>query len=256
MVNHLMPDPFAWVEIPAGTVRLRPSGHDRKYYTSFNGNTIFEMPAFTISKYSITNAQYARFIEANGYHEQRWWTEKGWAQREALVWSEPLFWQDAIWNGAEHPVVGVSWYESLAFCAWLSEVTGEDIQLVSDKQWQRAAQGQKRLTYPWGSTWDETRCNNASEGTTRVRQFEGLGDSPYGVVDMSGNVWEWCRTEYVFDDPDYNKSDGRSCMLRGGSWVNSHPDDFTVIQRNGWLHAYDRSQHVGFRCVHVTSEQP
>jgi formylglycine-generating enzyme required for sulfatase activity len=148
----------------------------------------------------------------------------------------------------------VSWYESLAFCAWLSEVSGEDIRLVSDKQWQRAAQGSKRFTYPWGMAWDATRCNHGSDGTTPVSYYEGRGESPYGVVDMVGNVWEWCLTEYVFDDPEENKSDGQSCMLRGGSWANADPETFSVTQRNGWLMASGRNEHVGFRCVRIDAE--
>jgi gamma-glutamyl hercynylcysteine S-oxide synthase len=69
---YLLPVPFVWIDIPSGTTRLRPSGHDRKHYTAFNGNTIFDIPAFAISKYPITNAQYTRFVEAGGYQERRW----------------------------------------------------------------------------------------------------------------------------------------------------------------------------------------
>ena len=67
-------------------------------------------------------------------------------------WSEPRFWNDSQWNGAQHPVVGVSWYEAVAFCLWLSDVTGERIMLPTEDQWQYAAQGDDGRTYPWGNS--------------------------------------------------------------------------------------------------------
>jgi formylglycine-generating enzyme required for sulfatase activity len=152
---------------------------------------MIDVPAFAISKYPITNAQYAKFIEAGGYREQKWWTDDGWYLRTIERWTEPKHWQDKKWTAAEHPVDGVSWYESMAFCCWLSEVTGEKILLPTDQQWQWAALGDDGRKYPWGKDWDGTRCNNSvgsqlSMGTTPVRQYEGRGDSPFGVVDMVG----------------------------------------------------------------------
>lgn len=202
--------PFAWVDIPN--------------------------KGYSISKYPITNAQFAPFIQAGGYDQRHYWTEAGWeAKRQGLVldymkgegvptdqpWTEPRFWKDSQWNGAEYPVVGVTWYEALAYCRWLSEVTGESITLPTEDQWQYAAQGDDGRLYPWGNEWDCTRCNNSvkpceSQGTTPVRQYEGRGDSPFGVVDMSGNVWEWCLTTY---DTKTNEPEGTTTrIIRGGGW--------------------------------------
>ncbi|GAB4520903.1 MAG: hypothetical protein OHK0046_31610 [Anaerolineae bacterium] len=212
----LMPKPFAWVEIPK--------------------------KGYSIAKYPVTNAQFAKFMEAGGYKTQKWWTDVGWQQREKNNWTKPRFWTDSKWNGAEQPVVGVSWYEAVAFCLWLSETTGEQIMLPTEDQWQYAAQGDDGRRFPWGDYWDGHLCNNNVNGrgigsTTPVLQYEGennrlLGESYFGVVDMAGNTWEWCLTD--FD----NKTNGitRSAserVLRGGSWTRYREEWFRCETRHG-----------------------
>ncbi len=224
--KNLFPPPFAWIEIP-GT-------------------------GYSIAKYPVTNAQFARFVEAGGYSERKWWTRAGWdAKARGWVWDEkkrdwtptnnawtqPRFWLDSKWNGAEQPVVGVSWYEAVAYCLWLSDATNEKIMLLTEDQWQYAAQGDDGRNYPWGNEWDSSRCNNNvnSKGigkTTPVRQYEGKGDSPFGVVDMAGNVWEWCLTDFVNKTNDANNV-ATYRVLRGGSWNSNYTDTFRCDNRNG-----------------------
>lgn len=206
-----LPAPFAWIAIPG--------------------------KGYNIAKYPITNAQYAKFMEAGGYQQRQWWTDAGWdAKLQGLTldwstgagvatdtpWTEPRFWNDPAWNGSEQPVVGVSWYEAMAFCQWLSQATGTNIALPTEDQWQYAAQGDDERKYPWGNEWDCTRCNNSvkpceSTGTTPVRQYEGRGDSPFGVVDMVGNVWEWCLTEFDNQSND-DLTNTNSRTIKGGGW--------------------------------------
>lgn len=209
--TSLMPAPFDWIEIP------------RKGYS--------------IAKYPITNAQFAKFIEAGGYKTQKWWTDAGWQQRQKDGWTEPRYWTDVKWNGAEQPVVGVSWYEAVAFCLWLSETTGENIMLPTEAQWQYAAQGNDGRAYPWGDAWNPDLCNNNVDKkgigkTSPVRHYEGKGDSPFGVVDMAGNVWEWCLTDYHNKTNDIN-SDATYRVLRGGSWSNADAGRFRCDSRGG-----------------------
>lgn len=208
-----LPSPFAWIEIPGGRGTLKTN----------ESSVTLQIPTerYGISKYPITNAQYAPFVEAGGYRERKWWTDAGWQQREKDGWTEPRYWNDSKWNGAEQPVVGVSWYEAIAYCLWLSETTGEKIMLPTEAQWQYAAQGDDGRTYPWGKDWDCKRCNNSvkpcdSNQTTSVTQYEGQGDSPFGLVDMAGNVREWCLTEYKSGNSGINGTEVR--VLRGGSW--------------------------------------
>lgn len=226
--KSLMPAPFDWIEIP---------GKD-----------------YSIAKYPVTNAQFAKFIEAGGYKNDKWWTEAGLKHRNENTWAEPRYWQDSKWNGITQPV-GVSWYESVAFCLWLSEAIGDKIMLPTEAQWQYAAQGNDGRTYPWGNKWNADLCNNNvdSKGigkTTPVTQYEGKGDSPFGVVDMAGNVWEWCLTDY---DKKTNKinSNAISRVLRGGPWNGYGTGNFLCDFRYG-NDPHIRYYNNGFRVVRLS----
>jgi formylglycine-generating enzyme required for sulfatase activity len=235
-VSALLPQPFAWVDIPAGKVTV-------------NSKT-FDIPAFVIAKYPVTNAQFALFVQAGGYTTRQWWTDAGWSQREKDKWSEPRFWQDEKWNRADYPVVGVSWYEAVAYCLWLTETTAVKVMLPSEQQWQRAAQGDDGRAYPWGNDWDVNRCNNSvgqdwqKNQTSPVTRYEGKGDSPFGVVDMSGNVWEWCLTEYETGIQDINRTGDR--VLRGGSWSYGDTGNFRCDYRGRYTPHF-RDDVRGFR---------
>jgi formylglycine-generating enzyme required for sulfatase activity len=221
---EILPAPFAWVEIPK--------------------------KGYSIAKYPVTNAQFAKFIEAGGYKKEQWWTKQGWETRQKEKWTEPRYWTDKKWNGAEQPVVGVSWYEAVAFCLWLSDVTNEKIMLPTEDQWQYAVQGDDGRDYPWGKKWNGDLCNNNvdSKGirkTTPVTQYEGKGDSPFGVVDMAGNVWEWCLTDYNEKTNDVNSNANRR-VLRGGSWYGLNADGFRCDYRS-WFYPFSRNYNWGFR---------
>jgi formylglycine-generating enzyme required for sulfatase activity len=242
----ILPPPFEWIEIPAGKVTLEAGGY-------LESETVFDVPAFLIAKYPITNAQYARFIAAGGYRERKWWTESGWQQREKDGWTEPRYWQDREWNGADYPVVGVSWYEAVAFCQWLSAATGENVTLPTEQQWQRAAQGDDGRTYPWGNEPpNEQLCNwrgaNIGHTTPVTRYPKGAG--PYGVMDLSGNVWEWCLTGYESGSLSLDGMGADTRRVgRGGSW-GFDQNDARAASRDR-LKTVSRSFYVGFRVVRV-----
>lgn len=216
---EIMPPPFAWIDIPAGKVTLVTRKGWPTNYIPKGGSKEFSVPAFAIGKYPVTNAQFEKFVDAKGYEEKKWWTDEGWQVRGRQNWTKPRYWQASEWNVADYPVVGVSWYEAVAFCLWLSDMTGEQIMLPTEQQWQRAAQGDTSRAYPWGEKFDRSRCSFNSGGITSVTQYEGKdkGDSPFGVVDMSGNVWEWCVTDYDTGEQDIRKA-AKVRVLRGGSW--------------------------------------
>jgi formylglycine-generating enzyme required for sulfatase activity len=129
-------------------------------------------------------------------------------------------------------------------------VTGENISLPTEQQWQRAAQGDTNWSYPWGNEFDKNWCNwNTRRGTTPVTLYEYIGDSPFKVVDLAGNVWEWCRTD--FDNgiqDDYGVAKFR--LLRGGSWsvINE-----SILRTDYRLkHNPDRrDNNLGFRVAHL-----
>jgi formylglycine-generating enzyme required for sulfatase activity len=165
--------------------------------------------------------------------------------------------------------VGVSWYEAVAFCRWLSEELkrrGElkkedDITLPSEAQWERAARHTDGRTYPWGDAEElKTRCNMRDTGighTSAVGLFPG-GKAECGALDMAGNVWEWCRTKWMDNYTNYEQrareldeldgSDAR--VLRGGSWFDGVPRDLSCSYRNDSL-PVNRYDDFGFRCVWV-----
>ncbi|MCX6907972.1 MAG: formylglycine-generating enzyme family protein [Verrucomicrobia bacterium] len=164
------------------------------------------------------------------------------------------------WNGDDHPVIFTSWNEATAFCLWLSQRDGREYRLPTEAQWEFAARGTDGRIFPWGNQWDPSRCNSAEEGsdfdqTSPVGRFP-QGVSPHGVLDMVGNVWEWCFDWY---EPGYGSgvartdpvgpASGQYKACRGGSWMN-HGYSCRVTMRA--RRAVDFSDaYIGFRVVCV-----
>lgn len=223
----LLPPPFAVVEIPAGEVTLAHAGG---YLVQPETRRV---EAFALAQYPVTNAQYQVFADAaDGYDDPAWW-EISDAARE--WWHEnprPL----KAYGSGDHPRTHVTWYEAVAFCQWLSARTGLTARLPREAEWQRAAQGDDARAYPWGADWDSNRCANnvahASIGTLPVLTYAGTGDSPFGVCDMAGNVWEWCATSWENDSDDLSLDDVR--VLRGGSWFDDIQKHFRADFRSSW----------------------
>jgi formylglycine-generating enzyme required for sulfatase activity len=112
--------------------------------------------------------------------------------------TQPRWWNDPAYNDPAQPVVGICWHEARAYCAWLSAQTGQCWRLPSEAEWEAAARGQAGRRYAWGDDFDPNRCNTFEShvrGTTPVGVFPG-GDTPEGLVDLSGNVWEWTSSAY------------------------------------------------------------
>jgi formylglycine-generating enzyme required for sulfatase activity len=216
-----------WIDIPAGTVMLKAGGY-------LNEDTTVEVAPFAISKYPITNQQYLPFVTAGGYNDSQWWTAAGWAKRQDGRWSEPRYWNDPSYRVDDHPVVGVSWYEAMAFCTWLSEMTGQTISLPTEQQWQRAAQGDDGREYPWGNQPpNDALCNwnRTVDDVSPVTQYP-QGASPFGVMDMVGNVWEWTSTGAQTGTHNADADITEPRMLRGGCWSSDSPLSLWVWNRN------------------------
>ncbi len=212
--------------------------------------------SYRIAKYPVTYAQYAAFVSSDGYTNKEYWTDAGWAWREKEKALHPTaLWNDPQWHIANHPVVGVTWYESYAFCRWLSAKTGQDIRLPTEAEWEKAARGKDGLIYPYGNTFDPSKGNTSESGigrTSAVGMFPG-GASPYGAHDLSGNVWEWCQSKYAGqyhfpEDNDNNGTDVR--VLRGGSWDYSQDFARAAYRLNGYPNLW--FNYFGF-CVVVGS---
>lgn len=205
-VTDILPPPFEWVEIPAGKVPLEDY---RKHNGTAGGE--YKVPGFWMAKYPITNAQYQVFVE-QGYGDPRWWdyseAVRTWRNKQEDI-------PKTAFEGDKLPRTNVCWYEAVAFCLWLSEQTRLNITLPTEQQWQRAAQGDDGREYPWGNGFDAKRCNVDTRRPTPVTQYPN-GASPFGVMDMSGNVCEWCLT--TWGDDSISLDEGARRVLRGGSW--------------------------------------
>ncbi len=170
------------------------------------------LPDYYIAKTPVTNAQYLTFVQATGRTTPEHW-EDG---------KPPKYRED-------HPVVDVTWHDAIAYCNWLSEATGKAYRLPSEAEWEKAARGTDGRIWPWGDEWDAKWCNSWEGGpktTTPVGQYSPQGDSPYGCVDVAGNVWEWTLSVYKDypyypkDGREYPKASGRR-VLRGGAFVDN-----------------------------------
>jgi formylglycine-generating enzyme required for sulfatase activity len=207
-----------WVDIPAGEFWM---GSERGFDDERPLHRVY-LDAYRIARTPVTNAKYHLFTQASGH-------------------AAPSYWEDERppRDLESHPVVNVSWHDAMAYCAWLSEQTGQAITLPSEAQWERAARGNlDQREYPWGEDFEAVRCNSDELGlgrTTPVGIFPD-GASPDGCLDMVGNVWEWTRSLWGQDwqKPEfgypYDANDGREDpatpdemlrMVRGGSWRHS-----------------------------------
>ncbi|TVS12282.1 MAG: hypothetical protein EA424_22760, partial [Planctomycetaceae bacterium] len=201
-------DRAAYVPIPAGTYRV---GDDELHsqYDWVEAQTTCEIAvSFLLSKYPVTNSQYAPFIQAAGYDDRQWWTADGWKWREQQQIREPQFWQDARFNAPNQPVVGVSFWEAEAFAKWIGG------GLPTEHEWEAAARGSNGSAYPWGDDWEDGICNSVETGlgqTSPVGIFP-RSRTPTGLEDMAGNVWEWCA------DVGTTPWEASGRVFRGGGW--------------------------------------
>jgi len=208
-----------------------------------------DLDAFLVEKYPVTNEMYAQFIAAGGYQYKQYWTQEGRSWLRHADRTQPTFWEKEIWpNWPNLPVMGVSWYEAWAYAHWAGR------RLLSEAEWEKAARGADGRLYPWGNTFDNTRCNVRTEligrGPTPVGYFSPQGDSPYGVVDMAGNILEWTsslKKEYPYDADDgrENPQARGNRVIRGGSWMNV-PRDACCMYRLSL--PPNQAEAAGFRC--------
>ena len=235
---------FDWVTIPAGDFlmgsdrRLDPLAYDDELPQHCVG-----LSSYRISRTPVTNAQYQRFVVATGH-------------------PAPLHWENGRCPAGKerHPVVYVSWHDAQAFCTWAG------CRLPSEAEWEKSARGTDGRLYPWGDVGpDESVCNyNMDVGDTTPVGHYPENVSPYGLVDIAGNVWEWTASlwgrearkpdfvyPYTREDGRENKEadDGLLRVVRGGAFFN-----FDNQVRCAYRHAQEpnyREDTVGFRVVAI-----
>ena len=226
-----------------------------------------DLPTYKIGKYPVTVAQYRRFVEeGQGYETEKYWTPAGWEQRQKEGWVAPRYGDDPTWTVVNHPVVGVSWYEAVAYCNWLNATKPPDrgfFHLPDEAMWEKAARGTDSRRWPWGNEWDATKLNSREGGigrTSAVGIFPAGRMPDYDVYDAAGNVWEWCSgpgvgdTPYPFKQRPYKedlKLTSTYRALRGGSWATSI---CFRAPRSGVNYPHFRDDSIGFRVVELLSD--
>jgi formylglycine-generating enzyme required for sulfatase activity len=280
-------DGMVW--IPPGNVRLGQAG-------IADPVNDFYIDGFYIDRYEVTNAKYKAFIDAGGYTTEAYWNPVGWAWRVANSITLPDSWNSNTYHGGgisgneQFPANGMSWWEADAYCRWAGG------RLPTEAEWEKAAKGgcethgdsgqcdaSDTPMYPWGEGITGAQANYNESGdpydnwngwTTPVGYYDGSNHegyqtvdspSPYGLYDVTGNVWEWCSTKYaaypyIPDDGRENPPvvDSECCrVMRGGSSNNylslgllrcayRYPDSPATY----------RSWGLGFRCVRTDQAGP
>ena len=194
-----------WISIPGGTfvmgaqkTREGKPGYDPEADDDEGPVREVSVPAFYIGKYPVTVGEFARFVEDEdyGYRKEQCWVNGGYEGRETpQEWNEQLLYPN-------RPVIYVNWFEASAYCVWASAALGARIRLATEEEWEFAARGVEGRRYPWGAEPpDASRANYDDAGVNRSTPV-GLfpaGDTPEGVCDMAGNVWEWTGSDYNKD---------------------------------------------------------
>jgi len=216
------------VLIPEGTFVM---GDNESKYDEEKPEHTVDLDAYYISRYPVTNEQYRKFIDETLY-------------------DKPNYLYDKRFDQPKQPVVGVSWHDAAAYCKWAG------LRLLTEAEWEKAARGMDKRKYPWGGDDpDKSKCNynfNVAQTTDVGSYPEDV--SPYGIYDMSGNVWEWCEDWYQDDfyktSPEKNPlcdKEGSFRVLRGGSWYYSRR--FVRCANRNRNNSDNRYNVIGFRCA-------
>jgi formylglycine-generating enzyme required for sulfatase activity len=239
-------DEFLWLEdssvvikIPAGKFTMGSPededviGNSHQHEASLSG--------YYLDKCEVTNRQYKRFCDATSY---------GYPPDPGFSGKPSYF-----TNYLDFPVVSVSWDDAIAYCAWAGK------RLPTEAEWEKAARGADARQYPWGngdpdSTFTDGGYQNDGHLTTSPVGYYPSGASPYGCMDMAGNVWEWCSDWYdgsyysgsPTNDPQ-GPSSGSDRVIRGGGWCNLLAWNVRCAERNRGVPA-ERDNYLGFRCAH------
>ncbi len=188
-----------------------------------------DLPDFYMDKYPVTNKQYLEFCQETGH-------------------TSPKHWKDSA-PGTEilnHPVCCVNQEDALAYAKWKGK------RLPVEAEWEKAARGTDGRLFPWGDEFDPEACcwNRSGDNnlTTDPVDAHPAGASPYGIMDMAGNLFEWC-SDGPADDSQLDRAVKYSAFLKGGAWITTERLDLRPAARGNSGHINNPSSFYGFRCV-------
>ena len=227
--------PNDMIEIPEGIFNMAKKNTGNFIpYPSYDSTTMFKIRKFYMDRYPVTNNQFYDFIESTGYQPN-----------DTVNYLKN--WEDGKYpKGMKNfPVVYINYEDAKAYASWAGK------RLPSEAEWQYAAQGAGKQKYPWGNEMDSTKCNAGSGSMTPVNQYPG-GASPFGVMDMVGNVWQLTNDLYDNGSAYFIIIRGGSYYYPTSSWwyVKGGPqalDETQMLLRVS--PGFERNGTVGFRCV-------
>jgi formylglycine-generating enzyme required for sulfatase activity len=255
------------VVIPAGEFWMGSKEDERDRYDNEGPrHRVHLSTPFAMGRFPVTVGEYLRFVEATGSHAPEW-AEAG-SQYNVETGTDDHYKQlGAALTREDHPIVGVSWHDALAYTEWLSAETGEMYRLPTEAEWEYAARAGTETRYWWGDEVEKGHANCATCGSQWDRQstspVAAFAPNPFGLHDMLGNVWEWCQDWYgpyssepVTDPtgPTEPTEEGALRVVRGGSFVYGAEVLRCAYRdrRRPELRRWDR----GLRCVRAPRRQP
>jgi formylglycine-generating enzyme required for sulfatase activity len=244
------------IQIPAGSFAM---GSEIGQFHELPVRDVF-VDAFEMDRYEVSVADYAECVSAGNCSEP---------YSGGPIFPKPWEWENCNWgiaDRANHPVNCVNWFEANTYCNWANK------RLPTEAEWEKAARGDDGRRYPWGDEQpdcDRAVIDSGGDGCGRETTWpvgsRPAGASPYGVEDMSGNVWEWVDDWYAYDyytrAPDVNprNTDKRSVnaqpgwaegkVLRGGSWADQATSLHSASHRLGYPEDTAPDYTIGFRCA-------
>jgi formylglycine-generating enzyme required for sulfatase activity len=308
--ERLLPD-LLWHEVPAGPFMLGANS-DEDAWDNERPQHELNLPTFYVARHPITNAQFTPFVEAGGYAEPRWWTEAGWAWRDGAEpdlsqipdqdlrgryadWlaqrppdrrQQPFYWTHKDFNRPNQPLVGITCYEAVAYCAWLTEhlrVSSSEfgvssfglpadvlsrlgtqnseletlrVRLPTEAEWEKAAgwdaAARRKRVYAWGDDWDpgKTNVEESHIGQTSAVGLFPAGAAACGALDMTGNVWEWTLSSwgsYDWEKPGFRYPFDDGRPQTGAGGREAHDTAGFRVLRGGSWHSDQRDARLSYR---------
>lgn len=240
--------------VPEGVICMSPT-LDEQLPGQEQDSTVYP---FLLDVFAVTNARFQHFVDAGGYDELELWPRDIWPHliemQDLTGHPGPRYWRQGRHNQqlANHPVVGVSWFEADAFARWLGQ------RLPTEAEWQMAASWHIKSEadilrrFPWGDAMDQEKCNTWNSRVGGIVPVDAYpnGAAPNGVQQLIGNVWEWTASPF-----DIHDSEGRPVMgemplraLRGGAFDTYFEFQATSVFRTGLI-TLARTHNTGFRCA-------
>ncbi len=247
-------DGMVSVYVPAGEFLI---GDNASKWADERPQHTVHLDAFWIDQTEVTNRMFQRFVQASSYETEAeragvgyFWNGAGWDAVVGASWRTPFGQESNIDNRLDQPVIHMSWNDAVAYCTWAGR------RLPTEAEWEKAARGTDGRLYPWGNAPPDARHGNFGGN---VGDLIAVGSypqnaSPYGALDMAGNVYEWVADwygkDYYSNSPSQNPAgptSGTYRVVRGGSW-QLDPLRLRTVEREVSGPQYSNS-NIGFRCA-------